>query len=291
MTSVVLVTGGSGFIGRHVIARLRERGLDVHAPSSCDINLLDPEAPPALMRHLSPSHLLHLAWTVEPSAFWHTPQNVVWLESSLRLLRAFAESGGMRAVTVGSCAEYDWSRGGLLSEDAPTRPATLYGAAKLALGQVGSRYAAAAGLSHAHARLFFLFGPGEHPARLVPSVARAILAGNRAPTTAGLQVRDFLPVAEVAEVLARLVDSEAVGPFNIGSGRRTRIAEIVRGVAAAAGAPELLGLGDLPPRADEPAELVADVERLYRDLGWRASTPLADALAETVAWWRRETQA
>ena len=83
-------------------------------------------------------------------------------------------------MTVGTCAEYDWSTGGRLAEDAPCRPATRYGRAKLAL----SRAAAEMAMPVAHARLFFPYGPGEDPRRLVPSVARAVLAGREAPIPA-----------------------------------------------------------------------------------------------------------
>ena len=57
---------------------------------------------------MAPTHLLHLAWYAEPGLFWRSPENLRWVEASLRLLRAFAEHGGQRAVMAGSCAEYAW---------------------------------------------------------------------------------------------------------------------------------------------------------------------------------------
>lgn len=287
---LVLVTGASGFVGTQALAPLRRRGFEVLAPSSAEADLLDPAAAAGLVRDAAPSHLLHLAWTVEPGQFWHTPENVAWLEASLRLVRAFAEGGGERVVTVGSCAEYDWSVGGTFSEEAPARPATLYGAAKHALGEVAGHYLAGVGVSHAHARLFFPFGPGEPASRLVPSVARAVLAGERAAVTTGVQVRDFLPVSETGEALAALVAADAVGAFNVGSGRGTSIAEVARCVAAAAGDPGLLGLGDLPARP-EPAAIVADIGRIVREARWEPCVPLDSAIADTVDWWRRRTAA
>src|SRR5205085_8625551 len=125
---------------------------------------------------------------------WTAPENVRWVEASLALLRAFAEAGGRRAVLAGTCAEYDWGAGDevLNERNTPLRPDTLYGAAKHGLHVVGAAQAAQVGFELAWGRVFFLYGPGEAPGRLVPAVARALLAGEPAKTTAGTQVRDFL---------------------------------------------------------------------------------------------------
>ena len=85
----------------------------------------------------------------------------------------------------------------------PLRPATLYGAAKHALHTVAARYAEQAGFELAWGRIFFVYGPGEPDGRLVPSVGRALLAGEPVPTTRGDQVRDFMHVEDVAARVRR----------------------------------------------------------------------------------------
>jgi len=179
-------------------------------------------------------------------------------------------------VVAGTCAEYDWEAlAEPLSERvAPLAPRGAYGAAKDQLRRELERVAAETGLSAAWARLFFLFGPGEDPRRLVPSVARALLAGEPALTSRGAQVRDYLLSSEAADALVALLDGEVTGAVNVGSSLGTRVGDLAGMVATATGRPDLLGVGALPERPDEPPLVVADTARLEFDVGWRPSGEL-----------------
>ena len=303
----VLLTGASGFIGTHAPTALRERGFEVHALTSGGIpvagaapdvaawhraDLLDPAAARKLVEQVRPTHLVHLAWYAEHGLFWTSTENVRWVEASLRLLRAFAETGGERAVMAGTCAEYDWAAAGPYVESAsPLAPATLYGTCKHALRLVGEAWCEQNGIEFAWGRIFFLFGPGEHPERLVPSVARAVLAGQPARCTHGRQLRDFLYSADVANAFAALLDSGARGAVNIGSGERTSIGELVGLVGAAAGDAGLVRLGELSTRPGEPMQVLADVERLREEVGWAPRLTLAEGVERTVRWWREHSVA
>jgi nucleoside-diphosphate-sugar epimerase len=273
-----LVTGAGGFIGRHAPAALAERGFDV---VRADVDLLDAGAADELIERVRPTHLLHLAWYAVPGDYWTSPENLRWVEASLRLLRAFR---GERAVVAGSSAEYDWSGGGRLVEGVtPERPATLYGASKLALSAIGPH---AGGFSFATGRIFFVHGPHEDERRLVPHVARPLLRGERAAVSEGTQVRDFMHVADVADALCALLDSDVGGPVNVASGEPVAVREVVSLVAEATGRPELVDYGAVPMRPGDPAELVPDVGRLRDEVGWRPRFGLRDGLADTVEWWR-----
>lgn len=295
--SRVLVTGASGFIGMPALEALAEKGHELHAASRTErgtdgvrwhrYDLLQAGAPAELIDAVRPERLLHLAWFAEHGEFWTAPENREWVRASRELLEAFASTGGQRAVVTGSCAEYDWSLEADLREgQTPLRPSTPYGQAKLEFSRAAEEIAARTGLSLGWARLFMPFGPGEHPDRLVASVARHVLAGEPAPCTTGAQVRDFIYVADVADALAALLDSQVEGPVNIGSGEAIAVAELVRKVAAEAGDPGLLRLGALPDRANDPPRLVADVTRLSDEVGWRAPIGVEQGIARTVAWWR-----
>ena len=293
MSGRVLVTGASGFIGRHALAPLLAGGFEVHAVARRPAaggdgvtwhatDLLDGGARAALVRDVAPSHLLHLAWYAEPGRFWTAPENLAWAEASIGLYREFAACGGARAVFAGTCAEYDWS-GGVCHEDAtPLRPATLYGACKHAVASAVT--APGAGPSTAWGRVFFLYGPGEPRAKLVASVIDALLEGRRAPVSHGRQVRDFLHVADVAGAFAALVASEDVrGAVNIGSGDAVSLRELLSLVEERLDARGQVAYGERPAPADEPPVILADVARLRDELSFRPRHTLASGLDDTIA--------
>ena len=295
--SRVLVTGATGFIGRHLIAPLVAAGHEVHAITTREepavedrvtwhrSDLLDGAD---VVREMSPELLVHLAWYVEPGRYWSSPLNVRWAEASLALLRAFAEAGGSRAVVAGTSAEYDWDQAGeRCHEDrTPLRPATLYGAAKHGLHEIAERYAREAGFELAWGRIFFVYGPGEPDGRLVPSVGRALLAGEPVLTTSGQQVRDFMYVEDVAAAFAALADGDVTGAVNVASGEPVRVGTVVHELAAAVGREELVQPGAIPEREGEPLRLVADVTRLREEAGFEPRIGLAEGLRRTLQWLR-----
>jgi nucleoside-diphosphate-sugar epimerase len=289
--SRVLVTGGSGFIGRQTLAPLRERGYEVHAPRSRDADLLAPETARRLIHDVRPTHLLHLAWDARPGKYWTSTENLEWVEASLRLLRSFAAGGGRRAVLAGTCAEYRWTdEVHCVERETPLEPATLYGAAKHGLQVVARRYAEQAGMELAWGRIFFVFGPHEHPARLASSVASALVRGQPAETGPATQVRDFLHSEDLGSAFAALLDSAVQGPVNMASGEPRPIRELVEALARAAGRPDLLRIGARPANPAEPAVITAATGRLRDEVGWRPARTLEDRAAQTVAWWRQAAQ-
>jgi nucleoside-diphosphate-sugar epimerase len=280
----VLVTGASGFIGRHVVPLLRSHGFDVHAIGRDQADLLLPGAPAALIDRIKPTHLLHLAWNVAPGRFWSAPDNLNWVAATLLLHRAFAAAGGQRAVYAGSCTEYDWSHERLDEAETPCAPATLYGKAKDSLRRLLE--ASPEGVHLAWARIFYLYGPHEAPARLVPDVITALLAGREALCGDGLVERDFLHVADVAAALVALLESAVTGPVNIASGLCLPLRAVVMRIAEHMGRPELVRFGMRPTPASEPRRLAASIHRLRDEVGFRPSHSLDQGLMETIAWWR-----
>ncbi|WP_158812103.1 NAD(P)-dependent oxidoreductase [Beijerinckia sp. L45] len=294
----VLVTGSTGFVGRAVLPLLLERGFDVHAVGRTApvghrltfhvADLLSPAQTSAVLATIRPSHLLHLAWYAEPGVYWTSAKNLEWVSASLNLVRSFAEAGGRRAVIAGTCAEYAWGSARFHETQSPCVPATLYGAAKDGLRRILEAYAATCGLSLAWGRIFYLYGPDERPGRLVSDAIRKLLAGERFPTSEGLQKRDFLHIADAAAAFAALLDSPAEGPVNIGSGQAQSVRRLLEHIAFETGRPDLIGFGERPLSASEPHAIEADVQRLGDEVGFTPRYDLNHGLAETVNWWRTQ---
>lgn len=292
----VLVTGAGGFIGRHALPVLLERGHQVDAvsrtvpPTATDgvrwhgCDLLDAAQADALLEAVRPTHLLHFAWYATPPDYWTSPENLAWVEAGVHLLRRFAALGGERAVLAGTCAEYDLTHGYCSEQLTPLRPGSVYGASKHALQTVTAN----AGISTAWGRIFFLYGPAEHPSRLVASVVRALLAGRPAPCSHGRQVRDFLHARDVASAFVALLDSQVVGPVNIASGVPVTIATVASTIGELIGRPDLVRLGAREAAPGEPPVVLADVRRLQEEVGWAARFSLASGLADTIDWWRAQ---
>lgn len=295
----VLVTGATGFVGRHAPAALLARGYEVHLigrrkPDTLPANvtwhtadLLRPGASKPIIENLRPTHLLHLAWYAEHGKYWTSPENLRWVEASLALLRYFVESGGKRAVVAGTCAEYDWSSEHFDEMQTPSVPRTLYGSAKESLRQLATAYANAAGLSLAWGRIFFLYGPHEHEKRLVPSLIRPLLRGERATCRSGGHTRDLLHAADVADAFAALLDHAATqGLVNIASGLAVTLGEVAHTIGTIIGRPDLVQIEQAPGTPDNPLVMTAANHRIS-GTGWSPRFTLGSGLADAIAWHRQ----
>jgi len=291
----VLVTGGTGFIGRHVVTHLAARGHDVHVLSSRAAHadgvhlhrasIFDVGATNAVVSAVRPTHLVHLAWDMTPGSYQQSRENLHWLDASRRLIRRFAAVGGERVVVAGAADEYAQRAGRCIEDVTPLGPNSLFGAAKRELGDLTGALADETGLNVAWGRVFYTYGPWERPERLVPRVIRELLAGEPARVTHGRQQRDLLHVCDVGSAFAHLVDADVRGPVNIGSGRAVAVRDILTHLAERVGRPELIELGAVRAAAGDQQLVVADTTRLQAT-GWRPSVSLADGLDETIAWWR-----
>ncbi|MEP7288553.1 MAG: NAD(P)-dependent oxidoreductase [Chloroflexota bacterium] len=294
-----MITGANGFIGRHCLPFLLASGAEVHAVTSRlpaesesagihwhQADLLNEAETQVLIAKIKPSHLLLLAWYVEPGQFWTSPENLRWVQASLSLLQAFAQHGGERVIMAGTCAEYDWRYGYCSEAVTPLLPKTLYATSKHALHLILDSFAQQANLSAAWGRVFFLYGPYEHPNRLVSSVIRSLLRGESARCSHGNQQRDFLHVEDVASAFVALFNSEVRGAVNIASGKPVTLQTIIHKIATTLHQENLVQFGAIPVPADDPPLLVGDVRRLTSEVGWSPRYDLDQGLADTIHWWQ-----
>lgn len=293
MDDPVLLTGATGFVGRAILAELVARGTPVEAVSRhprpdaegvrwlC-ADLLDPTGRAHALAGSRAKALIHAAWYVEHGAFWHAPENADWRDASVALAEAFLTAGGRRIVGIGTCAEYATEPDGQTPwpETRRLAPQTPYGIAKVELHARLHELCQAAGASLIWARLFHLYGPGEHPDRFVPSLLSALSERRRPEVRAAGLVRDFASTTHVARCLLALLDSGAEGAFNIGSGHPLTLGALANKIALASGtgiAPDLHHV----PRDGDPATMVPDLTRLF-DIPGMATETVDDGLSALV---------
>ena len=282
----VLLTGSTGFIGSHVARELLRRGHDVHASVRAGSGRRRLAGIESQMRfHEGPMDatpvdadvVIYMAWYAVPGKYLTAPENRDCLEESRRLLSKVKG----RAVFAGTCFEHDLQLG-VLSEDSPTKPATLYAECKDAL-----RREVAARPDSTWVRFFYQYGPWEDERRLMPAVMTGQLKGQPSKVSTGEQRYDYLHVEDVASAVCSVAESRLQGCVNVGSGTAPSVREIVTKIVEYGGRPELIQWGAYPPKPGEPKLIQCDNAKL-RSTGWAPRYSLEEGLRHTFDWWRRE---
>lgn len=275
MTQRVLLTGATGFVGRHVLAALQSAGADVRlvirtgtagrlaagAPED-RVNTPDLFAESAAWWREACRGIdtvIHAAWYAEPGKYLQSPLNLDCLQGTLQLARGAAQAGVRRFVGVGTCFEYDLSVG-KLSVDTPLRPASSYAGAKAAAYLSLANWLPTQSVEFAWCRLFYLYGEGEDERRLVPYVRARLAAGQAVDLTRGNQIRDFLDVAQAGRLIVGTALGSHSGAVNICSGIPVTVKEVVEGIAREYGRPDLLQFGVRPDNITDPPCVVGIVQ-------------------------------
>lgn len=286
----ILITGGTGFIGRHLLPLFA--GEEVHVfDKICgdfqgvnwhEIDLSDIEKMRLLMAEIKPTHCIHTAWHVPPQEFWTSAENVTWIYRSFEILKSFAENGGKRAVFIGSCAEYDWTKNEFLDEETTQlNPSTFYGICKKSLFEISAEFAKRNNVSFAWARLFFMFGEGEPKGKFVRYLIESLLSDEKAVCKNPNLVRDYLYVGEVAKALKTVLESDFQGAINVASGEPINVGELAETVGEIVGKSELIELGT-NPNSNEPKFIVANTRNLVEKIGYKIEPNLSENLEKFI---------
>jgi dTDP-6-deoxy-L-talose 4-dehydrogenase (NAD+) len=263
----VLVTGATGFVGRHVVGALvgggheviavardesKARSLPWHGRArfvACDV-FAQPER--AFDAAKGAEAMVHLAWPGLPNYrdFFHLARN---LPADLRLLEHAVDSGLGRLVVAGTCLEYGLQCGAL-SASQETRPTTPYGLAKDTLRKSLEMLQRLKPFTLQWVRLFYMHGEGQNANSLLAQLDRAIDEGKPVfDMSPGDQLRDYLPIAEVAATFRRAVESpDVAGVINCCSGEPVSVRELVERRIAERGASIRLNRGHYPYPDYEP---------------------------------------
>jgi nucleoside-diphosphate-sugar epimerase len=261
----IAVTGASGFVGRYVLAELAKRKLETVAVVRDASRLKDTLAPDRIVemdlanvgahafdRLGRPDILIHLAWQGLPNykSLHHFETE---LPAQYRFLKNMVEAGLPSLLVTGTCFEYGM-QSGPLSEAASAKPANPYGFAKDVLRQQLQSLKAVKPFNLTWARLFYVFGEGQHKASIYPQLKEAVLRGDKTfNMSAGEQLRDYLPVEEAANHIVRLATSGLdIGPVNVCSGKPVSLRNLVEGWLREKDWKINLNLGHFPYPDHEP---------------------------------------
>jgi nucleoside-diphosphate-sugar epimerase len=244
------------------------------------------EASRGCLTTFAPEVVIHLAWEGVGNTERNDVAQAENLGRTLALVRLAQEAGAQAWVGLGSQAEYGPTEGPI-REDAPTRPTTLYGVAKLAAGLFASQLCRDLAMRFAWVRLFSAYGPMDEPGWMIPTLIQKLLKGERPALTAGTQLWDYLYVDDAARAIAQVaLNPRASGMFNLGSGRPETIRSIVERIRDAIHPGLPLGFGDIPFRPDQVMHLEANIGRLREATGWSPEIELDEGLRRTIAWFR-----
>ncbi|MDY6874976.1 MAG: NAD(P)-dependent oxidoreductase [Chloroflexota bacterium] len=302
----VLITGATGFIGRHLTRRLAEDSAEVWAgvypgelperaaslPPQVEHVPLDVQDAQSVRRAVeiaAPDLVFHLvAVGVTEPGVNPALALVVNAGGTVHLLEALRKRAVRRVVLVGTCHEYGASQqpavGGRQVAIEGLDPFNAYAASKVAAWAFGRMYWRAHGLPVVTVRPFQVYGPGQPSHTLIPAAIRAALAGENFPMTPGEQKRDFIYVEDVVEGMMTAAQAPGIEgqSLDLGTGQTHTVRHAVEHIWTITEARGHILAGALPYRSGEVMHLVADADRTAQLIDWQAQVGLEKGLKHTI---------
>jgi UDP-glucose 4-epimerase len=299
----VLVTGGSGFIGSHVVDRLLEAGI---APRIFDLvpspyhqgevdtvlgDLLDTEALRRAME--SCDTVVHLAGAADVEIVVEDPSSAEQTNAhgTLSMLEAARRAGVSRVIYGSTIWVYGESCEGVIDEEAPLcLPRHIYTASKLAGEMYCTAYAELYDLPSTILRFGIPYGPRARPSAVIPIFVRKAMAGESLTIAGdGKQTRRFVYVEDLAEGVVRALDRCAVNRvYNLAGTETVTIRELAETVQGLVGE---VKIEHVPGRSGDFGGAEISSRRAWQELGWRTSTGLREGVGRYLAWLKETAEA
>ena len=297
MAGPALVTGAGGFAGRHLVEHLRERGDEVIAPSSAEVDLRDADAARALVREQRPERVFHLAALASVGRSWEDPTRTMAENQAMTLnvLEAVRHEAPQARVLIASSGEvYGAPAEVPVTEAARLAPENPYALSKAACDLAGRLYARAWGLGVVRTRAFNHAGPGQSDDYVAGTLARQVAAAEVAGEDSVVvrtgnpdSARDFTDVRDVVRAYAEAIELES-GVYNVASERAVTVTELIATLRGETAVEIRHEVDSRRVRANDVREIRGSAARLREATGWQPRLALAQTLADAVTRWRDE---
>ena len=287
MSKKVLLTGGTGLIGKESIPFLLKDGFEIYAialedKKSDDINwikcnLFDTESVKSIIEKIKPEFLLNFAW-ITGGDYLTSEKNHMFKNAGLEMLKLFKQNGGKRAVYAGTCFEYDIT-GEVLKETSPINPKTLYAQSKNELHIACEKYSKENNLSFGWGRIFYVFGRNEHPSRLTAKLLDAMKRNEQFDLGAPNNLLDYMYTKDIAEAFVKFLQNDYSGSVNICTGNGILLKDYALKIQELSGRKNLIKYD-----SEKPASIVCvgNNSILTEIIGFKPKYTVEQALKEIV---------
>jgi nucleoside-diphosphate-sugar epimerase len=308
----VLVTGGAGFIGAHLVQRLVADGADVHVLTSevsslfpgrlleiknkitvHEGNVVDRSAMDSVARNVRPQVIYHMAAFTHVGKSWTRVDECIQtnVQGTVSLLQALHEVGYERFLNFGTSEIYG-DIPAPFQEDAIVNPISPYAVSKYSAERFCRMFHRSYGWPLVMLRPFNAYGPGQTPDRVIPEIIARAFRGQELAMTQGLQTREFNYVEDLVDGFVRAAVTPGIEGevINIGCGEDISMRDLATTILDLMGNPITPKFGALPERPAEIMEMRCDNTKARALLGWEPKHSLAEGLAKTIEWYKTELE-
>ena len=306
----VLVTGGAGFIGSHLVRRLVGEDADVHVLTSevsslypgrlleikdkitvHEGNVVDRSAMDSVARRVKPQVIFHMAAFTHVGKSWTRVDECIQtnVQGTVSLLQALNDVGYKRFLNFGTSEIYG-DIPAPFREDAIVNPISPYAVSKYAAERFCRMFYRSFGWPLVMLRPFNAYGPGQTPDRVIPEIIARAVRGDELAMTQGLQTREFNYVTDLVDGFVRAAVTPGIEGevINIGCGEDVSMRAIATTILDLMGNPITPKFGALPERPAEIMEMRCDNTKARALLGWEPKHTLQEGLAKTIDWYKAE---
>lgn len=274
----IFITGGTGFIGKHVVRKLKEDKNNELFLLSKD--LADIKAWKKEVENFKPEATIHLAWEGIPN--YNSKTSLRNLKYGLDLMNMLAEIGCKTVLAAGSCWEYG-GQFGKLAEDIPSKPLNAFTAAKNSLHLLGQEIAKENNMNFIWTRFFYVYGPGQKETSLIPYLINCAKNGKTPEIKNPLAKNDFIYVEDIAEAISQIIRKvKGSAIYNIGSGYLTSVQEIIKIIFDSYGF-ENQYKDIASDSTDTLSNFYADISKIKREIGWEPKVRIEEGIKKSIS--------